>query len=424
MRDINKAIIPDKYPLPSQEELMTEFCGSTIFSKLDLRKSYLQIPLHEDSKYITAFITHDGVFQYKRMPYGLSSAPSAFQKILSSILSGVKGAFNIIDDIIVHGKDSEQYDERLNEVLSLLNEHHLSLNTGKCVFSATEVDFFGYSVSVAGVRPLESNVKAILDLPEPKNVKELASFLGTTNFYLKFVPNYAQLADPLRLLLRKDVPWVWTEAQSAEFATLKQKIASPPILAHFNSDAPTIVSADASGVALGAVLSQLIDGQEYPVAFASKTLSETERRYSAGEREAFACIFACEHWHNFLFGRKFLLQTDHVALQALLSKSGSGHKPVRLYKWAERLHQYNFEVQYIPGSTNYVADMLSRLVVAEPSAEDWPDSDLGCILEVNLSSLVTPKELLEASRGDLVLQQVAEYIKNGWPRKVPKEFTP
>ena len=294
LRDVNKAIIPDKYPLPSQEELMTEFCGSTIFSKLDLRKSYLQIPLHEDSKYLTAFITYDGVFQYKRMPYGLSSTPSAFQKILSSILSGVKGAFNIIDDSIVHGKDSEQHDERLNEVLSLLNEHHLSLNTGKCVFSATEVGFFGYSVSAAGVRPLESNVKAILDLPEPKNVKELASFLGTTNFFLKFVPNYAQLADPLRLLLRKDVPWVWTEAQSAAFATLKQKIASP-ILAHFNSDAPTIVSADASGVALGAVLSQLIDGQEYPVAFALKTVSETERRYSAGEREALTCIFACEH---------------------------------------------------------------------------------------------------------------------------------
>ena len=208
LREVNKAIIPDKYPLPSQEELMTEFCGSTIFSKLDLRKSYLQIPLHKDSKHLTAFITHDGVFQYKRMPYGLSSAPSAFQKILSSILSGVKGAFNIIDDIIVHGKDSEQHDERLNEVLSLLNEHHLSLNTGKCVFSATEVDFFGYSVSAVGVRPLESNVKAILDLPEPKNTKELASFLGTTNFNLKFVPNYAQLADPLRLLLRKDVPWV------------------------------------------------------------------------------------------------------------------------------------------------------------------------------------------------------------------------
>ena len=219
------------------------------------------------------------------MPYGLSSAPSAFQNILSSILSGVKGAFNIIDDI-VHRKDSEKHDERLNEVLSLLNEHHLSLNTGKCVFSVTEVDFFGYSVSSAGVRPLESNIKAILDLPEPKNVKGLASFLGTTNFYLKFVPNYTQLADPLRLLLHKDVPWVWTETQSAAFATLKQKIASPPILVHFNSDAPTVVSADASAVALGAVLSQLINGQEYPVAFASKTLSATERRYSAGEREA------------------------------------------------------------------------------------------------------------------------------------------
>ena len=296
----------------------------------------------------------------------------------------------------------------------------MSLNTGKCVFSATEVDFFrlqhfcGWSTS--------SRVKCWpfwISLNPRKQ----------RNWLLSWVPlistsSSSQLADPLRLLLRKDVPWVWTEAQSAAFATLKQNIASPPILIHFNSDAPTVVSADASGVALGAVLSQLIDGQEYPVAFASKTLSETERRYSAGEREALACTFACKHWHNFLFGRKCLSRTVHVALQALVSRSGSGYKPVRLYRWAERLHQYNVEVQCIPGSTNYLADMLSCLVVAKPSAEDWLDSDLGCILEVNLSSLVTSNELLEASRGDQVLQQVAEYIKNGWPRKVPKEFTP
>lgn len=163
LREVSKAIIPDKYPLPSQEELMTEFCGSTIFSKLDLRKSYLQIPLHEDSKHLSAFITRDGVFQYKRMPYGLSSAPSAFQKILSSILSGVKGAFNIINESIVHGKDSEQYDERLNKVLSLLNEHHLSLNTGKCLFSATEVDFFG----------------SVLDWSTPARVKCKGHFRST-----------------------------------------------------------------------------------------------------------------------------------------------------------------------------------------------------------------------------------------------------
>ena len=141
LQAVNKAIIPDKYPLPSQEELMTEFCGSTVFTKLDLRKSYLQVPLAGDSRYLTAFVSHDGFFQYKRMPYGLLSAPSAFHKILSSILAGIKGSINIIDGITVHGKDLEERDWYLNEVLSHLNEHNLSLNKVKRKFAVSEVDF-------------------------------------------------------------------------------------------------------------------------------------------------------------------------------------------------------------------------------------------------------------------------------------------
>ena len=155
-----------------------------------------------------------------------------------------------------------------------------------------------------------------------------ASFLGTTNFHLKFVRHYADTAETLRQLLRKDVPWEWTDEQDQAFRTPKHKITSAPIFAHFNPGAQTILTTDASG-----------NGKERPVAYASKTLSATERKYSTGEREALACIFACEHWLVFLFGRKFTLRTKHQAL---------------IYRWPDRLHHYDFDIQYTAGSKNHI----------------------------------------------------------------------
>ncbi|XP_006821806.1 uncharacterized protein LOC102801680 [Saccoglossus kowalevskii] len=183
LQDVNKAIIPDKYPLPDLGELTSEFHGSRVFTKLDLRRSYLQVLLAEDSWNLTAFITHEGVFQYKRMPYGLSSAPSAFQKILASVLSDCEGAVHLIDDVAIHGANQAEHDQHLNTVLNKLRKYNLTLNRDKCEFSKDEIDFVGYRVSASGVLPLQSNTKAIMDLPEPANVKELQSFPGTTNFY-------------------------------------------------------------------------------------------------------------------------------------------------------------------------------------------------------------------------------------------------
>ena len=238
-------------------------------------------------------------------------------------------------DIVIHGRTKDQRDKRQQLVLERLAEYHITLNPNKRQFARTEINFLGYHVSSQGVLPLYSNVKTIEELPQPTSAKEVASFLGTPNFYLKFVAHYADTAEPRRRLLRKDVPWDWTDEQDQAFRTLKHKITSAPILAHFDLDAQTIVTTDASGTGHGAVLSQVSGGKERPVAYASKTLSATERKYSTGEREALACIFACEYWHVFLFGRKFILRTDHQALTTLLATSGSGHRPVRIYRWSE-----------------------------------------------------------------------------------------
>ncbi len=427
LKAVNKAIFPDRYPLPTMEELAAEFHGSTVFTKLDLRRSYLQVNLKEESRQLTAFVTHIGVFQYRRMPYGLSSSPSAFQKILSSILSGLDGAPNQMDDIVVHGKDQAEHDSRLNKVLQKLTDHNITLNGEKCKFSAEEVNFLGYRVSASGIQPTASNVAAILNLKEPTNRAEMSSFLGTTNFYLKFVPNYADKAEPLRRLLRKDAKWQWGDSQQCAFNELKEAIASPPILSHFDPDAETFVSSDASGIALGAVLSQVTKGVERPVAFCSRTLTETERKYSTGEREALGCVYACEHWHVYLFGRKFTLRTDHQALTTLLATSGTGHRPLRIYRWSDRLYQYNFDVQYTSGKDNHVPDMLSRLVFDSVSsdAEEMSAQEESCVMAVlcgSLEKLVTPSELKVNSEEDPILTQVRGYIQNGWPSSTSEEL--
>ena len=428
LKEVNKAIIPDKYPLPTIDELSASFHGAQIFTKLDMRRSYLQVPLAAESRNLTAFVTHEGVFQYRRMPYGLSSAPSAFQKIVSSVLSGIPGVLNLLDDVVVCGTTTEEHDRRLHEVLARLEKHRFTLNEDKCRFAAPQIDFVGYRVTAEGVTPTHDNAAAIQRLPTPTNTKELASFLGTTNFYLKFVPRYAEIAEPLRKLLRKDTPWEWNAEHESAFNELKRKIVSPQILAHFDPSATTFVTTDASNSAVGAVLSQEINGAERPVAFASRTLSETERKYSTGEREALACIFACEHWHIYLFGRKFTLRTDHQALTTLLATSGSGHKPLRIYRWSDRLHQYNFDVEYLAGSRNQVADMLSRTRIADSDNAEVSSREIeeyvNAVMTNATAKLVTRNELKTESQNDAVLQRVREYITTGWPTAIAEEMVP
>ena len=426
LRAVNKSVIPDQYPLPTSEELTALFYGSTVFSKLDLRQGYLQVPLHPSSRNLTAFVTHVGVFRYTRMPFGLSSAPSCFQKVMVTVLAGIPGVAIYLDDIVVHGPTSAVHDERLNMVFAALSKHTLTLNTEKCVFSVPEIEFVGYRLSTTGITPLQSNVDAILAIPDPTSPAELSSLLGMTGYYLKFLPQYSDTTAPLRQLLRKDVPWVWSRTCSDAVRALKFQLTSPPVLAHFDIASPTLVTCDASSVAIGAVLSQIQNGVERPIAFASRALTQTEQRYSVGEREALACIWASERWHLYLYGRSFTLRTDHQALTALLSTSGTGHRPLRLHRWYDRLHQYNFDLKFTPGRDNVVADLLSRAVpTSAPTLHvdtDCMERDIVNMLHTPLQSTVSLQELKDASEQDPVLSTLCTYVRDGWPPVVPEEL--
>ncbi|KAJ8007735.1 hypothetical protein DPEC_G00097290 [Dallia pectoralis] len=374
LRQVNKAVVPDKYPLPTTEELTTHFYGSRVFSKLDLRQGYLQIPLHPESRNLTAFITHTGLYRYTRMPFRLSSAPSCFQKIMSTILASCPGTVAYLDDIVM-------------------------------------------------VSPLSSRMwQPSAQSPTPR---QLASFLGMTAYYMRFLPQYSSVTAPLRMLLRQDAPWTWTSECQAGFDELKHLLTTSPILAHFQLDCPTFVTCDASAVALGAVLSQLHDGAERPVAFASRALSPTEQKYSVGEREALACIWACERWHLYLYGRSFTLRTDHQALTALMSTSGGGHRPLRLYRWSDRLQQYDFQLQFTPGKTNVVADFLSRPAAIQCSAVSPEDEEeVVHLVHSPLKDTVSLRDLESASAAEPVFSMLRDYIRHGWPARVPPELEP
>ncbi len=218
-----------------------------------------------------------------------------------------------------------------------------------------------------------------------------------------------------------------SQAQQFAFESLKSRLVQPPVLAHYDLDLPTIVTCDASAVALGAVLSQLHENGERPVAFASTSLSAAEKKYSAGERESLACVWACEHWHIFLFGRAFTLRTDHQALTTLLATTGSGHRPLRIYRWSDRLHQYKFSAEYKPGRENSVADALSRLPTKTATAvtSDITSEDENFIREVMQEAIhefITPDELRTATLADPILVEVLQQVRAGWQKKPDNDY--
>ncbi|KAK0134339.1 Retrovirus-related Pol polyprotein from transposon 17.6 [Merluccius polli] len=362
LREPNKAVVIDGHPLPHMEELFTELRGATMFSTLDLLSAYHQVTLHEDSRSLTTFITHDGLFRFKRVPYGLASAPSCFQRMMSMILKDQSGVQCYLDDIIVTGTTAEEHDRNLKAVLLRIDSAGLKLNYSKCHIRKTELTFLGHTVSAKGLQPDASHVDAVSQAPPPTDLLMLRSFLGLTGWYAKFIPDYAFVVEPLRALLRGSATFIWTPEAQQSFEAVKRLIVDSPALSLFDPELPTIVTTDASDYGLGAVLTQIHpDASERTVAFASRTLSPAERKYSTVEKEALGCVWATERWRTYLWGRHFTLRTDNSPLTTLLTSKGQGRAGMRVARWSARLLSFCYDIQYKPGRENVTADCLSRL---------------------------------------------------------------
>ena len=278
MRRANEAIIREHYPIPTVDEVLQNLNQSTVFSKLDLRWGYHQLELHPDSRRITTFTTHCGLYRYERLKFSSRSVPACHP----TTLQGCEGIANISDDIIVHGKNNEEHDKRLQRVLERLKEKNLTMNAQKCRFHMTQMVFMGLVLTNNGIGPAEDKVKAIVDAREPQSVSEVRSLLGLANYNARFIPDFATVAEPLRRLIKKGVHFNFGDEQRKAFNKLKKRLSSVEILGYFYKNAKTLIIADASPVGLGAILLQEQQGRKRVISYASKSLSD--RKGSFGSR--------------------------------------------------------------------------------------------------------------------------------------------
>ena len=420
MRRANEAVVRERHPIPTVDEVLQNMNESAVFSKLDLKWGYHQIELENKSREITTFATHMGLFRYKRLMFGITSAPELYQHIIQQILQGCDGVYNISDDIIVHGRNVQEHDERLKRVMERLREKGLTLNAKKCQFRTSKIEFMGHVLSERGIAPTEGKVTAVLEAREPVTASEVRSFLGLVNFCSRFIPDLATTAEPLRRLTRKGVTFSWGNDQKEAFERVKQKLGDAETLAYFDGNAKTQVITDASPVGLGAVLIQEQKGKRRVIAYASRSLSDVERRYSQTEKEALAIVWACERFHLYLYGISFEILTDHKPLEVIYSSKS--RPSARIERWVLRLQPYDFAVKYIPGKEN-IADTLSRLVkkteeVPRNVAEEYIRN-----IAIHATPMAVPiKEMERESAGDKELGQLRLCIENNDWNSCPSAF--
>lgn len=288
---------------------------------LYIASGYWQVEMAEKDKKKTAFSTGSGLYQFNVMPFGLCNAPATFERLMERVLVGLPWQILLIflDDVIVHAKSFEEVVRRLRLVFERLRSANLKLSPKKCVLFQRKVTFLGHVVSGDGVSTYPSKTEAVSAWPVPRSVAEVRSFVGLTSYYRRFIYEYAHIAKPLHELTESGKEFSWTEACDKAFYTLKENLASAPVLAYPTLEDTFILDTDASGVPIGAVLSQVQNGTEKVMAYFSKALRKAERNYCVTRRELLAVVDGIRHFHQYLYGRKFTVRTDHGALQWLMS---------------------------------------------------------------------------------------------------------
>lgn len=418
---INPWLNVEQYPLPKTQDLFAKLAGGLQFTKLDLSQAYQQVQLEENSRRYLTINTQKGLYLYNRLPYGVASAPAIFQKIMDQVLQGMEGVICYLDDILITGRDTESHLANLEEVLKRLETYNLRLKREKCEFMQNSVSYLGHVIDAMGIHTMKEKTDAIQRAPVPKNVTELRSFLALLNYYGKFIPNLSTLIQPMTALLHKDATWEWSDNCQSAFDSAKKFLKSDKVLVHFDAELPIILACDASPYGVGAVIShKMKDGNERPIAFASRMLTKTEQNYSQIEKEALGLVFGVMKFHEYLYGRKFLLLTDHKPLLKILGpKTGVPTlAAARLQRWALILAAYTYEIQYKRSEQHSNADALSRLPVK-------PDVDVVSNPIYRVSYLddlpLTAREIAKETDRDPVLRVVKQLVLTGWPRHVQEE---
>eukprot|EP01018_Ginkgo_biloba_P018972 Gb_14590 [translate_table: standard] len=392
-RALNKVTIKEKYPLPRIDDILDTMKGATVFSKIDLRSGYHQIRIHPKDIEKTTFITRDGHYEYLVMRFGLTYAPATFMRLMNNVLRPFLGKFVVLflDDIMIFSKSVDEHKEHLKQVLDVLRREKLYAKFFKCDFFKEKVEYLEHIVSIEGIVVDPKKIQVIKDWKTPASVHEVRSFLGLANFYRKFVLNFSKLVAPLTELLKKSRRFKWTDKCQMSFDLLKQKLIEAPILTLPDVSRPFTIFTDASGVAIGVVLTQ--DGKV--VAYESRKMNEAEQRYPIYDQELLAIVHAIQIWKHYLKNNDFEVVTDHKPLLSFLPKGELGS---RHYRWAMLFEEFRPKIIYRAGKENVVADALLR------------------IPQVNSVSLVEGtlrKEIADAQNFDKWCQEVVQAIEIG-----------
>ena len=367
-KNLNKSVKREIFPIPTFDQLTSQLCGSTWFTKLDASSGFYQLPLSEESKLLTTFITPFGRKMFNRLPMGINLAPEVFQRKMQEMLEGLEGVICYMDDMVIYGDDST-HDKRLEAVLERIRTSGLKLNKKKCEIKRPKIKFLGNIISSEGIQADPDKIASIQQLQAPRNVKELRQQLGMINYLCKFVTGIQTVLKPMNDLLKKDTVWQWTTAQQEALDQVKRMLQEAPLLAYYDSSRETIVSADASSYGIGGCLLQRHGNQLKPIAFCSRLLTPTEQRYATIEKELLGVTWACEKFRMFVNGLpKFTVQVDHKPLVPLINTKPLTDAPVRCQRMLMRMMRYNAVALYVPGATHYVPDCLSR------QPHDSPDS--------------------------------------------------
>lgn len=361
-RKLNELSVGDKYPLPNISDLLDQLGKCQYFTTLDLASGFHQIEIDPADISKTAFTVENGHYEFVRMPFGLKNAPSTFQRVMDNILLGIQNERCLVymDDIIVYSPTIHEHISRLTEVFKRLRKANLKIQPDKCEFLRKEVAYLGHLITQEGVKPNPAKIECIHNFPVPTTPKEIKSFLGLAGYYRRFIPNFAKISKPLTRLLQKDVLFNFDSECLSSFNDLRKALISDPILIYPNFEEIFVLTTDASAFAIGAVLSQGPVGRDLPIAYASRTLCSAETKYSTIERELLAIVWSVKHFRPYLYGRKFILVTDHRPLTWLFSIKDPGS---RLARWRLKLEEYDYKIEYKPGKVNKNADALSRVKV-------------------------------------------------------------